>query len=128
MPRALLFALMIALFILPATGCGNGEVKTYTDPGKVIEVGVNQEFVIALESNPTTGYTWEENSDGTMLNLVSQDYVQDENEQEMVGVGGTESFSYRALKQGETEISLVYGQHWEGGDQQPPLLFKVEIK
>lgn len=135
MKKTALLYMVIAVTLLLSAGCGgNGDgdaedtVRTYSDPGQAISVSVNQEFIIALESNPTTGYTWEESSDGSMLDLVSQDYEQDENEQEMVGVGGMEYFRYRALKQGNTEISLVYGQHWDGGDKQPPLHFKVEIK
>jgi len=44
-----------------------GEVKTYIDSGQTIGIGVNQEFVIAIGANPTTGYDWEVSPDETML-------------------------------------------------------------
>ena len=43
------------------------EVKTYTDSGQTIDIGVNQEFVIALGANPTTGYDWEVSLDETKI-------------------------------------------------------------
>jgi len=68
-----------------------GEVKTYTDSGQAINIGVNQEFVIALGSNPTTGYGWQESYDETMLRLVEKKYKPGEEAEEgAVGAGGVE--------------------------------------
>ena len=54
-------------------GCVGG-VKTYTDSGQTIEIDVDQQFVIALGSNPTTGYGWQVDYDKSMLELVESKY------------------------------------------------------
>jgi inhibitor of cysteine peptidase len=59
MKKLIVVALMfVMLFTLIFSGCSS-EVKAYTDAGQVINTGVNQEFIIALESNVTTGYSWQ---------------------------------------------------------------------
>ena len=89
-------------------------VETYTDSGQAIDIGVNQEFVIALGSNPTTGYDWELSLDETMLELVEKTYkLPEEAEHEVVGAGGVDYFRFKALKAGETEVTLVYKRTWE---------------
>ena len=111
MKRFLILMAVIAICLV--AGCV-GEVKTYTDPGQTINIGVNQEFVIALGSNPTTGYSWQESHDEAMLKLVEKTYKPgEEAEQGVVGAGGVEYFRFKALKTGETEITLVYKRPWE---------------
>jgi len=109
------------------SGCV-GEVKTYTDSGQTINIGVNQEFVIALGSNPTTGYMWQVSHDKNMLDLVESKYeMGKEAKQGVVGAGGVELFRFKALKIGRTEITIVYKRPWEkqSVDQK---LFTVNIK
>ena len=103
--------LVVAIACLVA-GCV-GEVKTYTDSGQTISIGITQEFVIALGSNPTTGYSWQESYDGTMLELVGGESTYKESKEGVVGAGGIEYFRFKALKAGETEITLAYKRPWE---------------
>ena len=98
--------LMAVLATCLVAGCIR-EVETYTDPGQTIEIGVNQQFVIALGSNLTTGYSWQESHDGTMIELVEKIY-KEEAKQGMVGAGGVEYFRFKAVKTGRTGITLVY--------------------
>jgi len=110
-------------------GCG-GAVKAYSDPEQPIGIGINKEFIIliALESNPTTGYSWEANYDETMLELVEETYELGEYAQQgLVGAGGTELFRFRALESGEIEITMVYKRSWEEEvlDQK---VFTIDIK
>ena len=108
-----LLILMAVVAICLVAGCV-GEVETYTNPGQTINIGVNQEFVIALGSNPTTGYGWQESHDNTMLELMEKTYRPgEEAKQGVVGAGGVEYFRFKALKTGETEITLVYKRPWE---------------
>ncbi len=91
-----------------------GEVKTYTDSGQTIDIGIGQEFIIAIGANPTTGYDWEVSLDETILELVEKTYKPaEEAEHEIVGAGGVEYFRFKALKTGETEITMVYKRPWE---------------
>jgi len=122
------FWLLVAVVAISlAAGCV-GEVKTYTDSGQAISIGVNQEFIIALGSNPTTGYGWQESYDEAVLELVEKTYKPGEKaEQGVVGAGGVEFFRFKALKAGKTEITLVYKRPWEekAVDQK---VFTVTIK
>jgi inhibitor of cysteine peptidase len=103
--------LSIAALLIGGCACG---VKTYTDPGQAISVGVNKEFVIALGSNPTTGYSWQESYDETMLKLVEKTYKPGKAAKlGLIGAGGVEYFRFKALKAGTTEITMDYKRPWE---------------
>ncbi len=108
---------VIALGANPTTGYDweVSEVKTYTDAGQTIDIDVNQEFVIALGANPTTGYDWEVSLDETILELVEKTYkpAEEAEEYKVVGAGGVDYFRFKALKTGETEITMVYKRLWE---------------
>jgi len=72
------FATVVVISILMVSliaGCGG--VEAYTDSEQVINTTVNQEFTIALDSNPTTGYGWEASYDEDMLSLEKEEYNPD---------------------------------------------------
>ena len=129
MKRFLILVTAAVIATSLVAGCV-GEVKTYTDSGQAISIGVNQEFVIALGSNPTTGYSWQESYDETMLELVEKTFKPgEEAEQDVVGAGGVEYFRFKTLKTGETEITLVYKRPWEEPTPQDiTKVFTVSIK
>jgi inhibitor of cysteine peptidase len=106
-----LLILMLVAVALTVAGC-IGVAETYTDPGQTVNIGANQEFIIALGSNPTTGYSWQESHDQTMLQLVKWNY-EEEAKEGVLGAGGIEYFRFKALKSGQTEITLVYQRPWE---------------
>ncbi len=95
------FLILITVAVIATclvAGCAGG-VKTYTDSGQPISIGVNQEFVIALDSNPTTGYSWQESHDETMLELMEKTYKPgEEAEQGAVGAGGVDYFRFKAVR------------------------------
>ncbi|MFC1847467.1 protease inhibitor I42 family protein [Chloroflexota bacterium] len=122
-----LLALVLVSMLVASLLAGCGGVKTYLDAEKTINTGVNQEFVIALDSNPTTGYGWEESYDDSVLNLVDDRYEPDEKAAGLVGAGGTQYFQFEALKAGQTEITLVYKRHWETEILEQKV-FNVDIK
>ena len=127
MKRLLTPVVMAVVAMSLMAGCV-ASVNTYTDSGRTIDIGVNQEFIIALGSNPTTGYSWQESYDETMLELVENTYEPGEYAQQgAVGAGGTELFRFKALQVGETEITLVYKRPGEEEvlDQK---VFTVNIK
>jgi len=124
--RLLILVTVAVLTICSVAGCV-GEVKTYTDSGQTIDIGVGQEFVIALGSNRTTGYGWQESYDENMLRLVEKTY-EEETEEDVVGAGGIEYFRFRTLEAGETEITLVYKQPWEGGGIGETKVFTINIE
>jgi inhibitor of cysteine peptidase len=116
MKRVWLLVAVVVLTLGLVAGCVG--VKTYKDVGENIDISVGQEFIIALGSNQTTGYSWQASYDETMLELVGGEstYEADETDEPAMGSGGTEFFRFKALKAGEIEITMTYAQHWEGGD------------
>ncbi len=126
--KKLLILVTVAVIAICLLGGCVREVKTYTDSGQTIDIGVNQEFVIALGSNPTTGYDWEVSLDEAILELVEKTYeMGEEAKQGVVGAGGVDYFRFKALEAGEAEITMVYKRSWEeeGIDQK---VFTVNIE
>jgi inhibitor of cysteine peptidase len=110
-------------------GCSS-TVQAYTDPEETVDISADKEFVIliALESNPTTGYSWEASYDETVLELVEETYELGEYaEKGLVGAGGTELFRFKALKSGEAKITMDYKRSWET-EVLEQKIFNVEVK
>ncbi len=126
--KRLLVLVILAVVVTPLMAGCIGEVKTHTDSGQAISIGVNQEFVIALGSNPTTGYRWQESHDENMLKLMESKYeLGKEAKPGVVGAGGVEYFRFKALLVGKTEITLVYKRPWEA-ESLDQKVFIVNIK
>jgi inhibitor of cysteine peptidase len=128
MKKVLVLVAVVVLTLGLVAGCVG--TKTYKDVGEEINVDVGQEFIIALASNPTTGYSWQASYDETMLELVGGEstYEADETDEEVVGGGGTEFFRFKALKAGAVEITMTYAQPWEGGEVGDTKVFSGTIE
>ena len=89
------------------------------DNGKTVQVAVGGTVTLTLESNPTTGFSWNkvEDVDKSILKLEKNDYKQKSSPAGMVGVGGRNTIVYRALKAGTAKIDLIYMQPWEPDSQ-----------
>ena len=129
MKKFLILVMVAVVAISLVAGCV-GEVETYTDEGQTIDISVNHEFIIAIGANPTTGYDWEVSLDETMLELAEKIYkLAEEAEHEIVGAGGVDYFRFKALKAGETEITMVYKRSWEEPTSQDETkVFTVNIE
>jgi predicted secreted protein len=77
---------------------------------KRVEVG--KKFIISIESNPTTGYSWEESHDKDFIDLKEERYIRTSM---ACGGGGIAQFTFVPLKSGVTEISFRYRRPWEPG-------------
>lgn len=74
----------------------------------VTEVG--KTFIFSLESNPTTGYSWQAEFDLEYLELINKEFVIDS---KAIGAPGVEKYEFLALKQGQTEVTMIYKRPWE---------------
>ena len=120
----------LSLFILmlfTLTACGaKGDAFGKDDDGREINLSVGAKFLIILESNPTTGYRWEvAEMDESVLELLSTEYDADSKSPLVVGSGGAETFSFKAIGSGETTLKLVYHRTWE--DAEPAEIFSVKV-
>jgi inhibitor of cysteine peptidase len=65
-----------------------------------------QNFTITLRSNPSTGYHWEPQFDSTALTLTNSVFVGDPNPHKLVGVPGSQVFTFQGLAKGTTTTTF----------------------
>jgi predicted secreted protein len=92
-------------------------------------VQAGQTFIVALKSNPTTGYTWNIKNAGNekVISLLDTAYVNDasDNQPAIVGQGGRQYWYFKALQAGTTELQMVYARPWES--VQPAQVFDLKV-
>jgi|GEM_PF-578937 len=106
---------LLAVLLVAVSGCSwGGDAEEYDDPNAPIVVEVGQEFVIVLESNPTTGYQWQltEPLEEEVLSLVKTEFQEPE-EDGLVGAAGEERWTFKAEGRGDTTIDFAYVRPWE---------------
>ncbi len=122
------FALLL-LVVLLVSGCSSSnEIELdIEDSGSQVEVDKGQVLVISLESNPTTGYSWDVlKIDESMLEQIGEsEFISPESE-DLVGVGGVEVLRFKTLSVGTTYLELGYRRFWEE-DVEPLMLFSLSI-
>jgi inhibitor of cysteine peptidase len=99
------------------------------DAGSQVEIEDGQILVVTLESNPTTGYRWEqaENQESILEQMGEAEFKQSETgEPPLVGAGGWEIFRFKAISAGQMTLQLVYRRPWEEGVE-PINTFSIEV-
>ena len=82
------------------------------DAGKSIKLVPGQELQIALEGNPTTGYSWEiAQNDNAVLSPVGDPEFQADSQ--LLGSGGKMILRFEGVAPGKTNLKLVYHRLWE---------------
>ena len=116
MKRSILVPITIILLaIVLVSGCTR-VISPRLPRTITITAGIDQEFVIALGSSPTTGYSWREIYDETMVELVEKSYKPKKDAEEtVIGGEGIDYFKFKTIKTGQTEIILTYERSWEIG-------------
>jgi inhibitor of cysteine peptidase len=82
-----------------------------SDAQKVISAQVNKPFTIVLESNPTTGYSWQAEFDPEYLKLSQSRYERPSSS--LLGAGGRQVFVFVPRRSGKTVIEMRYKRKWE---------------
>lgn len=79
----------------------------------MINVSSGKDFAIVLKSNMTTGYGWElaASLDDKIIRFVKKEYIPDDTG--MVGSGGKEVWTFMAVGEGESSVSMKYVRPWE---------------
>jgi len=124
--KRLTAVLMAALLLGALWGCG-GAAATYTEADTSITAQVDEQFVIVLEANPTTGYQWMASYDNGALELVDNEYQANEQAEGMVGGGGHSHFTFKALKAGSHKITMTYKRSWETSGDETGQEFTVTV-
>lgn len=111
--------LFIAIATVLLASCSNRVVLPMVVIDQVtcqqIELAVNQELIINLPSNPTTGYRWSIAKQPDFLKVIEADnYQQDTKiDKKMLGVGGQSLWIFKAEQVGIGELNLIYHRPWE---------------
>jgi predicted secreted protein len=81
---------------------------TFTDPGARFEVDPDDDFTVVLESNATTGFTWQLETvpPENVVRLVRDVYV--EPDTDLVGAAGRQELTFEGVGDGSTFIQLWY--------------------
>ena len=85
-------------------------MSTFGKEDKLIETGVGETFSIELESNPTTGYQWQEKIDRGKVELIDRQF---ELPSKAFGAAGKEVLTFKSLSEGDSVIQLDYRCPWE---------------
>jgi inhibitor of cysteine peptidase len=111
MMLAIACALLVAAPAL-AIESANGTVFTSSP----VAVKVNQDFLIALPSNPTTGYSWTAKTTGSAVAVEGSAYQPSAaTGKPMMGAGGQQIFIVQSLKPGTATIAFSYARPWQKG-------------
>ena len=89
----------------------NGPRSSFVYDTFAINPKAGEYVLITVKGNPTTGYTWQSAGDGL---TILEDYVEDEHEEGMVGVGGTYQWYVTADKAGTYTFKADEARVWEG--------------
>ena len=89
---------------------------------KTIEINTGDTLTLILGSNPTTGFSWQEQaqvSDKAVLEQTNHQYLDPaaKDGQPVMGASGKDSWVFKALKSGTSQVTLSYSRPWEGGEK-----------
>ncbi len=106
------------LLILLLAFCGCEIPSTTIIDGQEVRIDkrlrVNGKMTFTKDDNPSTGYQWQVDYDKEYLEFLGKEYRSHQKPGEnKPGVGGTSSFTFRALKPGLTKIIMKYHRPWE---------------
>ena len=91
-------------------------------------LGLQKKAVIELAGNPTTGYSWEYTmSPENIIREVSNEYIADKTETNVVGSGGKFVFTFEAVTQGETTLVFSYRRPWEDDPPAQTITYKALV-
>jgi inhibitor of cysteine peptidase len=129
--------IMVGILITAVIGCSSADAaaNVLRNTHKNIDVGIdelmqNKQIVRSIEinngdtltltlgSNPTTGFSWTEQtsiSDKAIIEQTNHESVAPATN--ALGAVGKEVWTYRTVKAGTTEISTEYSRPWTGGEK-----------
>lgn len=110
-----LFSLITALSIfLPSCVFSEPLSLTEQDSFKEISVSTKQEIIITLAENPTTGYSWQFETEPSKQNYTSnfnEKYIAPDTN--LMGAGGYKRIKFKTKNPGTVIIKGYYLRPWE---------------
>ena len=115
----------MAVLISLALGC-TSPLPPVWEKLEQVRVPVGEVFTIPLTANPSTGYDWTVKHDPAMVEFL--DY--ESNSARTPPAPGDQvyrTYKFKALKRGETKITLVYERSRERGFAISEILERIEV-
>lgn len=113
----------------PATGAID-KMLTKADNGSKVSLKLGDSLSIELESNPSTGYSWQvSGADQSVLAAAGEpQFNLPSGATARPGAPGTQTFVFNAVGKGTTTLSLIYVRPWEKDvTPTPPNTFSVQV-
>ena len=85
---------------------------------KQVTINAGNILKVTLGSNPSTGFSWEEQAqigDQTLLEQTDQKFIAPETD--IPGAAGNQEWTFKATGQGTTTVFMEYSRPWEGGEK-----------
>ncbi len=107
---------------------------TITDSPKQVntDTTVGSTVSVSLKGNPTTGYGWYYTiGDSGIIEKTDDFYTSDSNSASIVGAGGKYTWTFKALKAGDTTITFKYYRSWLGESSataSDTVIYKITVK
>ncbi|MCX6160923.1 MAG: protease inhibitor I42 family protein [Ignavibacteriae bacterium] len=123
MKKLILLSLIIFCSVLMLCNYTIAQDDGTAAPDSTIIVNKGDSFSIVLESNKTTGYSWQlgSNSDSNIVHFLITDYNTPSTD--MPGQGGEEVWTFKTESTGTVTIILQYLRPWE--NDTPPARIKI---
>lgn len=90
-----------------------GNKPSYQDIKADYEIEMNEQFQLNLVSNPSTGFKWKWINKQEVTVVDSVDYQYIEEDSNMIGCAGKETWTFKGVKKGVDTIKLEYRRPWE---------------
>jgi predicted secreted protein len=90
---------------------------------KQVEVKIRDVFTIALDSNATTGFSWNEQAniaDENILKQTGHEYIApqaNDSTKPVAGMSGIEEWGFTVVGTATTNVTISYSRPWEGGEK-----------
>lgn len=111
-----LLTLLCALAVVAPALADPVNTTVYTDPTAPVTVRAGQEFLIALPSNPTTGYSWTAKASNPDVAIFgSANERSNVRGRTVMGAGGQQLFVLDATHVGTAKVVFSYGRPWLKG-------------
>jgi len=106
--------------------CSQTATVTEADDGGSVSIGVDDELVISLPANPSTGYGWVVGPfDANVLEQVGE--AEFEAESDALGAGGTYTLRFEGRAAGTVELAFDYERAFEDTDPEDTFVITVTV-
>lgn len=124
---SLISLVLIVALLVPLSVSAEGVTVvnvTEADNGKVISLDSNSLLVLNLQSNPSTGYSWQiEGLDQKVLRQAGDSEFMAESK--LLGAPATQVLRFQGVSAGMTQLNLMYRRTWE---QERGQTFSIQVR